>query len=153
MTRIQPGQTHLPISDSSFYAHYDGFFGYYGISTHHPKHASIDLPSLPLLFQPAPKHEPCEVKVGCGATASGQPFLPTKPLDSPSLTGDHSPYIEAGQEQHFGISSMPRASTPRFGRGSMHRRHTQDRTAYPGYSMVHSFLTESHDSLHLLIFV
>ena len=117
--------------------------------------ASIALPSLPLPSQPIPKHEPCEGTIGLnpikaeyGATASGQPFSPMTPLDSPSLTGDHSPYIkEEDQEQHVGTSSMRRASTPLHGHGSLRHRHThdfrlvEDPTAYPGFAKVRSCLT------------
>ena len=123
------------------------------ISTPEPQstsRTSISLPSLPLPPQPALKHEPSEgaiglkpVKTEYGATASGQTFSPMTPL-SPSLSCDHAPYMkEEDQESfHVGTSSMPRASTPLHGHGSLrHRPHpldsfrlVQDPAAYPGFA-------------------
>jgi hypothetical protein len=112
--------------------------------------ASITLPSLPLPSQPAPKHDPSEgaigpnpVKTEYGVTASGQPFSPMTPLDSPSLTSDHGPYIKEEIQDQFHVgSSMPRASTPLHGHSSLRQRqHThdsfrmvQDPAAYPGFA-------------------
>ena len=121
-------------------------------------HASIALPGLPLPSQPTPKHEPCGGTIGLnpitaeyGATDSGQSFSPMIPLSSPSLTGDHSPYIKEGdQEQHIGTSSMRRAPTRLHGHGSLRHRHTHDfrmvgdPIAYPGSPMVRSYLTISY---------
>jgi hypothetical protein len=112
----------------------------------------ISLPSLPLPAQTVPKLEPSEgaiglnpVKTEYGATASGQPFSPMTPLGSPSLTGDHAPYMKEEEQEplHVGTSSMPRASTPLHGHSSLrhHRPHTfdsfrlvQDPAAYPGFA-------------------
>ena len=50
---------------------------------------------------------PSPIEAKYGVTGSGQSFLPMMPLDSPSLTSDHSPYIkEEDQEWHLGTSSM-----------------------------------------------
>jgi hypothetical protein len=123
--------------------------------------ASITLPSLPLPSHPAIKLEPSEgaiglnpVKTEYGVPHSGQSFSPMTPLDSPSLTSDHAPYTkEEDQEQHHvGASSMPRASTPLRGHGSMRRRQhpldsfrmVEDPAAYPGFASstkVRSYLT------------
>lgn len=66
---------------------------------------------------------PSPIEAKYGATGSGQSFSPMTPLDSPSLTGDHSPYIkEEDQERHLGTSSMRRASTPPHKYGSLRRR-------------------------------
>jgi hypothetical protein len=133
--------------------------------------SSISLPSLPLSSQPAPKQEPSEgviglnpVKTEYGATPGGQPFSPMAPLGSPSLTGDHAPYMKEEDQEplQVGASSIPRAPTPLHGHSSLrHRSHThdsfrlvQDPAAFPGFAPPPKVRScRFHHSLLMLIHV
>ncbi|KAH9956349.1 hypothetical protein BC827DRAFT_1270998 [Russula dissimulans] len=156
------------VSDPSAYLRYDDSFDYEAISPHPvlpiPSSSSsselgnalVEVPSpepqpmsrTSIALPTLPKHNSSEspvVKTEYGATtANGQQFSPMTPLTSPSVTGDHAPYIkeEDSEPLHVGTSSIPRSSTPIHVHGSLrHRQHpldsfrlVQDPAAYPGFA-------------------